>query len=167
MAEVLGLVASIVQIAGTGAKLSTALYHYTTSAVRADQEIADIADDVKLTSNALESVGEVFKTEDVKGIVTPKAIQDANSIIKRCEAVFADINELAEKRRKVGKDGKKEKGLSVMGKLSHPFKEQRIELYQRKLVSLKHSLALLLHVLQLAQGQARGYVKWTMAVMMV
>jgi hypothetical protein len=155
MAEVVGLVASIIQIAGAGAKLSSALYHFTTSAVRADQDITDIASDVELTSNALESVGQVFETEDAKSIVSKKAIQDANSIIKRCEAVFTDISELVEKRRKTSKDGKK--NVSVMGKLSWPMKEQRVELHRRRLESLKNSLVLLLHVLQLAQGQAHGY----------
>jgi hypothetical protein len=158
MAEVVGLVASIIQIAGTGAKLSTALYHYTTSAVRADQDIAEIADDVDLTSNALESIGKVFESEDAKSIVSKKAIHDANNIIKRCEAVFNDITELVEKRRKVSKEGKK--SLGMMGKLSWPLKEQRVELYRRRLESLKTSLGLLLHVLQLAQEQSRGYVCW-------
>ncbi|KAH5718381.1 hypothetical protein HBI18_168280 [Parastagonospora nodorum] len=157
MAEVIGLAASIIQIAGAGAKLSSALYHFTTSAVRADQDITDIASDVELTSNALESVGKVFETEDAKSLVSKKAIQDANNIIKRCEAVFSDISELVDKRRKSAKDGKK--GLSVIGKLSWPMKEQRVELHRRRLESLKNSLVLLLHVLQLAQGQARGQLE--------
>jgi hypothetical protein len=50
--------------------------------VRTDQDITDIASDVELTSNALESVGKVFGTEDAKSIVSKKAIQDANNIIK-------------------------------------------------------------------------------------
>ncbi|KAH7410112.1 hypothetical protein DE146DRAFT_338997 [Phaeosphaeria sp. MPI-PUGE-AT-0046c] len=157
MAEAVGLVASIVQIAGTGAKLSSTLYHYTTTAVRADQDIADIASDIDLTSNALESIGKVLETEDHRSIVSKKAILDANSIIKRCEAVFKDISGLVEKRQTVSKHGKK--SLSVMGKLSWPMKEQRLELYRKRLESLKNSLTLLLHVLQLAQGQARGQLE--------
>jgi hypothetical protein len=154
MAEILGVVASIVQIAGTAAKLSSALYNFTHSAVRADQDIIGIASDVELTSNALESVGKVFETESTKSIIAQKAIRDAKSIIKQCDTVFADISELVEKRRKLSQDGKKT--LSVMGKMSWPLKEQRVELYRKRLESLKSSLVLLLHVLQLAQGQARG-----------
>jgi hypothetical protein len=156
MAEVVGLAASIIQITGAGAKLSVALYNFATSAVRADQDIRDIADDVELTSNALESIGKVFESEDAKSIVSKKAIQDANNIIKKCEGVFSEVSEMVEKRMKVGKDGKK--SLSVGGKLLWAMKEQRIELYRRRLESLKNSLVLLLHVLQLAQGQARGFV---------
>jgi hypothetical protein len=156
MAEVVGLAASIIQIAGAGTKLSLALYNFTTSAARADQDVRDIADDVELTSNALESVGKVFESEDAKSIVSKKAVSDANNIIKKCEGVFTEVSEMVEKRRSVSKDGKK--SLSVMGKLSWPMKEQRFELYRRRLESLKNSLVLLLHVLQLAQGQAQGFV---------
>lgn len=157
MAEVVGLVASIVQIAGAGTKLSSALYNFTASAVRAEQDITDIASDVKLTASALESVGKVFETENgiSKSVANERAIQDANAIIKRCEEVFKDISELVEKRRTTLKSGKKT--LSMMGKLSWPMKEQRVELYRRKLESLKSSLQVLLAVLQLAQGAARGY----------
>lgn len=152
MAEVVGLVASIVQIAGAGTKLSSALYHFTTSAVRAEQDVADIASDIELTSNALTSVGRVFETEDTRSVISEKAITDANNLIKRCEMVFKDIAEVVEKSRTVSKDGKK--NLSAIGKLAWPMREQRVELYRRRLESLKNSLTLLLHVLQLAQKQA-------------
>ena len=156
MAEIVGLVASIIQIAGAGTKLSSALYNFTGSVVRADQDIQDIAGDVSLTANALESVGKVFETEDAKSIVSEKAIQHASDIIKRCDEVFKDINKLIEKNK--GKSTEDKKGLSVMSKLSWPLKEQRVELTRKRLERLKISLGLLLHVLQLAQGQARGFV---------
>ncbi|OAL51615.1 hypothetical protein IQ07DRAFT_678787 [Pyrenochaeta sp. DS3sAY3a] len=159
MAELFGVAAGIIQIAGAGAKLSTALYNFTSSAVRADQEIRDIAGDVELTSNALSSVGEVFKTEDARSIVSKKAIQDANAIIKRCEEVFGEITEMVDKRRKVGEDGKKK--VNFVGKIMWPMKEQRVELNRRRLESLKNSLVLFLHVLQLAQGQSRGNLERT------
>ncbi|CAN9453804.1 unnamed protein product [Alternaria alternata] len=157
MAEVVGLAASIIQIAGAGAKLSVTLYNFTSSAARADQDIRDIADDVELTSNALESVGKVFESEDTKSIISKKAVQDAHNIIKKCQGVFDELSEMVEKRRKTGKDGKKT--LSMMGKLAWPMKEQRVELHRKRLESLKNSLVLLLHVLQLAQGQSRGKIE--------
>lgn len=116
MAEIVGLAASIIQIAGAGAKLSTTLYNFVNSAARADREISDIAEDVGFTANALESVGEVFANEDVHNVVSKKAILDAKKFIKRCEAVFEEIRELIEKRRKVCKDGKK--SLSALGKFT-------------------------------------------------
>jgi hypothetical protein len=154
MAEIVGLTASIIQIAGAGVELSRALYSFVGSAARADNEITDIAGDVELTANALDNVGKIFQIEDVKMIVSKKAVQDANTLIMRCKDVFDEISTIIDKRRKVCKDGKK--SLSIMGKLAWPLKEQRVDLLQRRLESLKNSLMLLLHVLQLAQGQAKG-----------
>ncbi|KAF2265007.1 hypothetical protein CC78DRAFT_543564 [Lojkania enalia] len=157
MAELLGLAASIIQIAGFGAEVSTTLYNYIGSATRADQEIGDIAEDVQLTANALDSVGRIFETEDAKHVVSKKAIEDANNLIKRCEAVFGEIHGVINKRRKVGRDGKR--SLSALGKFAWPLKEQRVELLRRRLESLKNSLILLFHVLQFANGQARGQLE--------
>jgi hypothetical protein len=113
MAELVGLTASILQIARAGVKLSTTLYNFVDSATRADQEITDIADDVEITANALDSVGKVFEDEDAPSVVSKKAIEHANNLIKRCEAVFGEIYEVVDKRRKVSKDGKK--SLSALG----------------------------------------------------
>lgn len=156
MAELVGLTASIVQIAGAGTKLSTSLYNFAGSVARADQEIADIAGDVELTTKALASVGTVFKNENTRSIVSELAIQDAGEIIKRCEATFREISEVADKRRKICKDGKR--SLSTLGKFSWPLKVQKVELLRRRLDRDKNSLMLLLQVLQLANGQAKGYV---------
>lgn len=154
MAEIVGIIASIVQITDTGAKLSSALYNLTTSAARAEQSITDIADDVELTSNALKSVGQVFRMDVAKPVASEKAIHDANNIIKRCEAVFRDISDIIDKGRKVCDDGKS--SLGKRAKWSWPLKEPRVELHRQRLESLKSSLVLLLHVLQLAQSQRTG-----------
>jgi hypothetical protein len=154
MAEVVGIAASIIQIAGAGVKLSTALYTYVGSAARADQDITDIAGDVALTANVLDCVGSVFKEDDAKCLISKAAVRDATSIIQRCEDVFKEIDHLIEKRRKVTKDGKKT--TSAFGKLMWPMKEQRVELLRRRLDSLKTSLLVLLEVLRFAGERARG-----------
>ncbi|RMZ69556.1 mapkkk cascade kinase regulator ste50 [Pyrenophora seminiperda CCB06] len=154
MAEVVGLAASIIQIAGAGAQLSIALYNYAISAANADPEIKDIAVDIELTSHVLEDMGKLFETEDAKSIVSKRALQHANNIIKKCENVFDEMSELINKGRKTGKDGQKK--LSIIGKIAWPMKHSRVELHRKRLESLKSSLALLLGVLQLAQEQSRG-----------
>jgi len=156
MGEIVGLAASIVQIVRASAQLSTSLYQFASSVKTADKEVADFAGDVEITANALQSVGKVFEGENAQSIVSKKAVQDANNLIKRCEAVFGEISELVNKRMKVHKDGKK--SLSAFGKLIWPTKEQSVELLRRRLESLKNSLVLLLHVIQLANSQAKGFV---------
>ena len=154
MAEAVGLAASIIQIAGAGLTLSKALYVYVDSTTKADNEVADIASDIEITANALDSVGKVFEDEDSASVVSKKAIRDAENIVKRCEAVFGEIQQVIDKRRKTGKDGKK--SLTMIGKLAWPMKTEKVELLRRRLESLKNSLVLLFHVLQLANGQAKG-----------
>ncbi|KAF2652587.1 hypothetical protein K491DRAFT_718811 [Lophiostoma macrostomum CBS 122681] len=155
MVEAVGLAASILQIAGAGTKLSTSLYNFARSALRADQEVEDIANDVEITANALDSIGRVFNNENTKSVITKEAVTHARSLIKRCEGVFKEIQDVVDKRRCTGKDGKKG-GLSALGKLSWPMKEQKIQLQRGRLESLKNSLIVLLHVIQLANAQANG-----------
>lgn len=155
MAELIGLTASILSIAGAGVKLSTTLYTFAESASRADQDIADIAGDVALTANVLDSVGNVLKENETKCLASKAALNDAESILKRCESVFGDIRQVIEKRTKIGKDGKKT--ITTLGRLAWPLKEQRIELMRRRLDSLKTSLLLLLKVLSFAGDRARGF----------
>lgn len=57
MAETLGLVASVIQVAGTGLKLSQTLYHYVDSVASADKRIKDVAKEIELTSFVIEELG--------------------------------------------------------------------------------------------------------------
>lgn len=78
----MGLTASIIGIASVGVKLSTALYFYTRSAARADQDIINIASNVVLTANVLDSVCKVLK----EGFIASRGVlQDTDNILKRCE----------------------------------------------------------------------------------
>ena len=57
------ILSSIVEIASFEVQLSTTLYSFTESAACAHKDIADIAGDVALTANLLNSVGNVLKEE--------------------------------------------------------------------------------------------------------
>ena len=50
MAELLGLVASVIQMAGAGVELSKTLYEYVDGVATADHKIKDIAAEIKMTS---------------------------------------------------------------------------------------------------------------------
>jgi hypothetical protein len=49
MAETIGLIASVVQVAGAGLKLSHTLYQYADGVATADRRIKDIAKEIELT----------------------------------------------------------------------------------------------------------------------
>lgn len=153
MAEVEGLVASIAHTASTGARLSTALYDFATHAGRPEQEIADIADHVKSIAATLDSVAAVIATHGGIQDVSSNALTEVDDLNRRCDALFAHVQHLIIKTNHSN---------PIQAKISGPpdlSKEQRIELSRRRLDNLKHSITLLLHVLRLADSQAKGNIE--------
>ena len=139
MAETLGLVASVVQLAGAGLKLSQALYQYADSVATADRRIRDIAKEIKLTSFVIEELGRVFKQDDTSGLISKSAVETANETLKECSAVFEEIETTLNKSKK----GK-------MGRLMLPFRENKIELLRNHIDKLKSTLQLLMQLLTYA-----------------
>jgi hypothetical protein len=148
MAEVADFVASIAQITSTGIRLSSVLYDSAGGAARAEQHVADIADHVKSAAIGLDGVSRIIAQEEGAHDVSQTALSEAAELAKRCDTVFGDVQDFIDKRDKPGQDDSKP---------SQP-KEHRIELLRRRLDSLKHSILLLLHVLQLASAQAKQNV---------
>jgi len=141
----------ILALASTGVKLSTALYSLGSVISYAEKDMSDIAGDVALTSTLEHS----FEIKIRVRFATPSALQDAESIVKRCKDSFADIKVIVDKDVVVEEEGKRR--TSKRAKLAWPLKSSRTELLKRRLGSLKSSLMLLLQVLTFAKDQAHGY----------
>ncbi|KAI4658891.1 uncharacterized protein J4E79_006651 [Alternaria viburni] len=136
MAEVVGLVASVVQLAGAGLKLSQTLYQYADGVASADRRIKDIANEVKLTSFVIQELGTIFERDETANLISENAVRTANETIKECFAVFTEL----ELKINKGKPGK-------MGRLMLPFKDNKIELLRSQIDKLKSTLELLMQVL--------------------
>lgn len=154
MAEVPGSVASIAQIANTGDRLSAVLYDIANGDARAEQDEAELADHVKAVAAALDGVGKIITQEDGAFDVSETALSEASDLTKRCDTVFADIQKFLQER-----DGNQSRDEKSAARPPGPSKEQRTELLRCRLDSLKHSILLLLHVLRLANAQAKGNVE--------
>ncbi|KAF2438423.1 hypothetical protein P171DRAFT_436911 [Karstenula rhodostoma CBS 690.94] len=152
MAEIAGFVASIAQVASSGIQLSSVLYDAASGAARAEQEVTAIADHVKTTATALDGVARIVAQEDGVHDVSRTALSEAGDLAKRCEAVFGGVQDFIAKRKNPGLDESKS------SRKYEQAEEQRTELLKRRLDSLKHSILLLLHVLQLANAQAKGTI---------
>lgn len=96
-----------------------------------------------------------MRAKGIRALASPQATDVATKIVKRCELIFAEVQEIIQKRRKVEKHG--HETLTLAGKLSWPLNQQIVELIRGRLDSLKLSLSLLLDVLQLGQAKAQGY----------
>ncbi|USP76649.1 uncharacterized protein yc1106_03923 [Curvularia clavata] len=136
MAEAIGLVASVVQLAGAGLKLSQALYQYADGVANADRRIKDVAKEIKLTSYVIEELGNVFKQDDTLSLISKSAVATANETLKECSVLFGEIETTLNKSKK----GK-------MGRLMLPFRENKMELLRNHIDKLKSTLQLLMQVL--------------------
>ncbi|KAA8619828.1 hypothetical protein PtrSN002B_004388 [Pyrenophora tritici-repentis] len=147
MAETIGLIASVLQLAGTGLKLSQALYEYADAVASADRRIRDIAKEVRLTSFVIEELGSVFRQDDTSSVISDKAVQTANETMEECSVFFTEIEVTLNKSKK----GK-------FGRLLLPFRDSKIELLRSHIDKLKSTLQLLMQVL------THAYQVWAMKI---
>ncbi|KAH3917173.1 hypothetical protein HBI56_121440 [Parastagonospora nodorum] len=142
MAEI-GLIASVVQVAGAGLKLSHTLYQYVDGVATADRRIKDIATEIRLTSFVIEELGNVFKSDETKTLISKGALKTADETMKECSDVFAEIDATLKKSKK-----------NTFGRLMLPFRDTKIELLRSHIDKLKDTLTLLLGVLSVAHHVA-------------
>ncbi|KAF2690809.1 hypothetical protein K458DRAFT_269723, partial [Lentithecium fluviatile CBS 122367] len=135
MAEI-GLIASVLQVAGAGLKLSQTLYQYADSVASADRRVKDIATEVKLTSRIIEELGTLFGLQETSRLLSENALQTANETVQECSSVFMELDAALKKTKK-----------NTLGRLMLPFRESKIELLRRHIDTLKSTLQLLLQVL--------------------
>lgn len=135
MAEI-GLIASVIQVAGAGLTLSKALYQYADSVSSADKRVRDIAQDVKLTSFVIDELGHIFKQDETAALISKNAVNTAEETVRECSNVFTEM-EAALKRSKK----------NTLGRLMLPFREPKLELLRTNIDRLKSTLQLLMQVL--------------------
>ncbi|KAF2256635.1 hypothetical protein BU26DRAFT_393052, partial [Trematosphaeria pertusa] len=135
MAEV-GLIASVIQVAGAGLKLSQTLYQYADSVASADRRVKDIAKEVQLTSFVIEELGSLFKQDDTSALLSENARKTADETVRECSSVFKELDAALKKTKK-----------NTLGRLMLPFRESKIELLRSHIDKLKSTLQLLMQVL--------------------
>ncbi|KAJ4378552.1 hypothetical protein N0V86_006258 [Didymella sp. IMI 355093] len=136
MAEALGVVASIVQVAGAGLQLSKTLYLYADGVATADRRLRDIAKEIKLTSRVIEELGNLFKNDETAALISNNALKTANETMRECSTVFAEIENTLKKSKN-----------NTFGRLMLPFRDAKIELLRSHIDKLKSTLQLLMQVL--------------------
>ncbi|KAF2027862.1 hypothetical protein EK21DRAFT_29659, partial [Setomelanomma holmii] len=143
MAETVGLIASVIQVAGAGLKLSQTLYQYADGVATADARIKLIAKEIQLTSFIIDELGDVFKNDETSTLMSEKAMKMANETMKECSTVFAEVDATLKKSKK-----------NTLGRLMLPFRDNKIELLRNHIEKLKSTLQLLMQVLTVAHQVA-------------
>jgi hypothetical protein len=165
MAEI-GLIASVIGVAGAGLKLSITLYTFSETVATAADSIKAIAKDVSLTSAVLEELGSNLKHDEQARLYSGTALKTAQTVVVDCEAVFKQIDGALSKSmerisglsgngRRKGKSGKVV--LSAMEKLKWPFLQPKMQELRANLERLKSTLVLMLNVLTYARRVQTEY----------
>ncbi|KAF2490883.1 hypothetical protein BU16DRAFT_469759 [Lophium mytilinum] len=135
MAEI-GLIASVIQVAGAGLKLADTLYQYAEAVSTADRRIKDIARDVKLTSRVIDELGSIFKQDETALLLSNNAVSTAQETVRECSSLFEEMDAALKKTKK-----------NTLGRFMMPFREPKMELLRANIDRLKSTLQLLMQVL--------------------
>ena len=160
MAEV-GVIASIVQIADIGLRLSIKLYTFGEIVSTADKSVISISKDVFLTSSVLKELGNILKEDLQSRICSENAIHTADDIVKECMGVFEEMESILVKKLPQLGCNEKEKAKRakvLLERLRWPYLQPKLELMRSNLERLKSTLNLMLNVITLARQQANRYV---------
>ena len=159
MAEI-GLIASVLQVADIGARLSVKIYTFCHAAVNADDSITFISKDISHTSVILIELGRCLKKDHEAQLCSENAFHTTSAIVKECGIVFEKIDQaLMDKIIRLGLDGKPgQPEAAIFERATWPFLQPRIKLLWDNLDKLKSTLHLMLNVLIYARLVAEKYV---------
>lgn len=149
--EVLGIAASIVQIAEIGTQLAVKLCAFYHKVKTADQRIQNLSNNVALTSSVLKLLGDNLQKDEQAKLYSQQAFGTTQGVLDECKSVFEQIRDAI--------DQSPTKGLfqRAAKKLSFVVMEEELELLGRNLERLKSTLHLMLNVIMYA-GQLRRLV---------
>lgn len=155
--EAVGIVASVIQIADLGARLSVKLCTFSHKVKHADSNIRNIGSDVALTCSVLRELGDNLKKDEQSRLYNMRAVETAEGVIGECMKVFTEL-EGAIDGHGSGGDGAKNGVFRRIGKgVKFSLVEPQVELLRSNLERLKSTLLLMLNVIIYA-GQLRRYV---------
>lgn len=153
MAE-LGAVASVIQIADTGLRLSIKLCTFGELIADADKSVISISKDVSLTSSVLKELGEVLDKDGETQKLTPTAIGTADTVVKECLDVFQEMETMLVKKLPhlhVHDANKASKATKLLERLKWPYLQPKLRLLQSHLDKLKSTILLMLNVIMYAR----------------
>lgn len=152
--EILGVVASIVQIAELGGRLSVKLCTFCHKFKNANKALRHLSKDVALTCNVLRQLGESLGQDDLACLYSPDAFETAQDVLRECEEVFQDLESAIEQHYP------DPVSQSRIDKVARKFKfllnESHLDTVAGNLERLKSTMLLMLNVVIYA-GQIRRY----------
>ncbi|KAL1846518.1 hypothetical protein Plec18170_009097 [Paecilomyces lecythidis] len=152
--EIVGIAASIIQIADLGAKLSVKLCEFYRQIKSANQSIQSLSSDVALTCNILRELGENLKQDEETKLCSTGAFDTAQEVLKECESVFTQIRDTIEAQAQE-QDPARNRFYRAFRKDSIALIERDLNTLRGNLDRLRSTMLLLLNVIMYA-GQVRS-----------
>ena len=144
------IIASIIQVAGTGFRLSLLLNGVASEIASADQDVRNVAKGISLFSLMLKQVGKTM--EEGRAIASQQAIETATEIKDQSEKVFEEIKGMVELTH--AKDDYGIRSITVVERVKWCFRKNKVQYLLGQLESLKLSLSIMLQILQMGQTMA-------------
>lgn len=91
MAEAFGIAAGILQVAGIGTEVGTALWRCAKKLQDANKELEMIANEVEVTALSLRRVVVLLEDPSTKALHTAKLLEDTNTVSPNCPDVFREL----------------------------------------------------------------------------
>ncbi|KXG52216.1 uncharacterized protein PGRI_085000 [Penicillium griseofulvum] len=149
--EIVGIVASIVQVADLGAKISVNLCSFYRTVKNANNSMRSLSNDVSLTCSVLHELGKALEQDSDTKICSSGAFSTTQDILKECREVFEKIDSGIEKREQEKGTNRRLRGAQ---KFTLGFQGPDLDLLKSNLERLKSTMLLMLNVLMYA-GQIR------------
>lgn len=143
--EIIGIAASVIQLADLGARLSVQLIGFSRKVKEAHKNIEAISQEIAVTGAVLQELGAELKKDENKSSCSRQALETAEQLIVACKEIFQEIEENIELK------GPATTTSLFKQRLKYPFFESKLTLLRTKLESLKSSLLVILNVLVFAE----------------
>ena len=147
--EVIGIAASVLQIAEVAARLSQRLFEFSRRTRHADKSIEFMSKDIKSTGVVLRQLGIELSKDEACAICSRTAIDKTDELINDCLEVFLELDESLD--TEASSEGAP---WNWNRKLKFLFREPHFELLRSNLDRLRSSLMLMLGALAFA-GQIK------------
>ena len=149
MAEALGAIASIISIAGAGAKLSILLFDFAGNIGSAGSEVRAIGTEISLFCSVLQQLERTLaKAKNRRYSIS--AIETTQKILDQCQFIFGEINGIVGRLQKQ-KPSSGEVAVDFKSRVRWLFKRAQVQQYRATLESCKITLHLMLTTLEFAE----------------
>ncbi|KAJ6006077.1 hypothetical protein N7451_004021 [Penicillium sp. IBT 35674x] len=152
-AEILGVVASVIQVAELGGKLSVKLCTFCHRFKNANKSLKGLSKDIALTCNVLRQLGESLEQDNLATLCSPNAFETAQEVLRECEKVFQDLDHTIEQH--YSDPSSKTRIERATKKIWFLMNEPHLDAMAGNLERLKSTMLLMLNVIIYA-GQIRS-----------